>query len=79
MGKIIELKCHDNVFDIDKIGIASTIKVRVIQAMIQIERPIGWGFEKIKNLALEIRNIEMYNLAVKKRLLITKNKWHNIR
>jgi hypothetical protein len=40
--------------------------------MIQIERPTGWGIERVKYLAHEIKNIETYNLTVKQRLSITK-------
>ena len=72
------VECYEKVFDIDMNGIVSTIKVRIVQAMIQIERPTGWGIERIKYLANELKNIENYNSTVKQRLSITKIKWQNI-
>jgi hypothetical protein len=39
--------------------------VKVIQAMIQIERPIGWTINNIRKIALDLKNIEIYNSAFK--------------
>ena len=55
------------------------IKVRVIQAMIQIERPTGWGIERVRKLALELKCIEIYNGAVKSTKDVTKIKWEPIK
>ena len=38
---------YEDVFKIDKSGNISMIKVRLIQAMIQIVRPQGWNMERI--------------------------------
>ena len=40
------------------------IKVRLIQAMIQIARPVAWGVGRIKGLALELKCIELYNSVI---------------
>jgi hypothetical protein len=43
--KIME---YDNIFMIGERGMLSKIKIRVIQEMIQIERPVNWTIERIK-------------------------------
>ena len=55
------------------------IKVRVIQAMIQIERPSGWGIERFRKVALELKCIEIYNAAVKVKKDVTKTKWEPVK
>jgi hypothetical protein len=42
-------------------GYLSKVKMKIIQLMIQIERPRGWTIERIKEIANEINNIELYN------------------
>ena len=37
---VSQVECYDDVF-------ISIIKVRIIQSMIQIERPMGWNMENI--------------------------------
>ena len=36
------------------------IKVRVVQAIIQIERPTNWVIENLRRLAIELKMIEIY-------------------
>ena len=55
---------YENVFRIGNIANLSKLKVRLIQAMIQIERPINWTMEKIIKIANDIKNIEIYNAKV---------------
>ena len=57
---------YDNLFRIGNKGNVSKIKMKIIQGMIQIERPYGWTIEKIKEIAYDIRNIEMYNSTINK-------------
>ena len=56
---------YDNLFRIGNKGNVSKIKMKIIQGMIQIERPYGWTIEKIKEIAYDIRNIELYNSTIK--------------
>ena len=74
-----EVKGYEDVFRIENVSIVSVIKVRVIQAMIQIERPVGWNQENIRKLAIEVKMIEIYNSVVKGKLEATKRKWGTIR
>ena len=61
---------YDNLFRIGNKGNVSKIKMKIIQGMIQIERPYGWTIEKIKEIAYDIRNNELYNSTIKKIKLI---------
>ena len=56
---LIPLKSF-SVFTIDNNRIISMIKVRVIQAMIQIVRPTAWGVGRVRGLAMELNCIEIY-------------------
>ena len=53
-------KKKKKVFTIDDNRIISMIKVRVVQAMIQIARPVAWGVGRIRALVLELKCIELY-------------------
>ena len=52
---------YDNVFRIGNVENVSKIKLKIIQGMIQIERPKCWTIEKINEIANENRCIELYN------------------
>jgi hypothetical protein len=69
---------YDNIFMIGGIGALSIIKMRLIQEMIQIERPVNWTMEKIVTVVNEIRYIEMYNATLSNKLEKTKRKWDKI-
>ena len=49
--KIME---YDNIFMIGERGVLSKIKIRVIQEMIQIERPVNWAIERIQKIVDEM-------------------------
>ena len=74
-----EVKGYEDVFRVENVGTISVIKVRVIQAMIQIERPVGWTQEKVRKLAIEVKIIEIYNSVAKGKLDATRRKWGAIR
>ena len=67
--------CYEDVFIIDRSGAISMIKVRVIQTMIQIIRPIGWTIDRVRKLAQDIKCIELYNCAVYHKNERHKNRW----
>ena len=50
----------------------------MIQAMIQIARPTGWGMGRVRGLALEIKCIELYNSVAKGKKEITGISWQNV-
>jgi hypothetical protein len=55
---------YDNVFRIGNIGKVSKVKMKIIQGMIQIDRPICWTIERINDIAKEIGCIELYNIKL---------------
>jgi hypothetical protein len=70
-----KIKDYDDIFRIGKMGVLSKIKIRVIQEMIQIERPVNWAREKIQKIANEIKCLELYNATMINKLENTKRKW----
>jgi hypothetical protein len=52
---------YENILVIGEIGVLNKIKIRVIQGMIQIDRPVNWSKDSILKLANDIKWIEMYN------------------
>ena len=52
---------YEDIFKIGNMGSASKVKIKVIQGMIQVERPRNWSIDNIKKITSEIKNIELYN------------------
>ena len=52
---------YESVFKVEQCRIISKLKVRVIQAIIQIERPVGLIIEQIATLTNELKRIKIYN------------------
>ena len=69
---------YDGVFEIGNLDILTKIKIRVIQAMIQVERPINWSIENVKKIVNELKGIEIYNSKIGKKIEVTRRKWDNI-
>ena len=59
---------YDDVFVIGDVGVLSKVKMKVIQEMIQIERPVNWSMENIERIANELKNVESYNSAKKNKV-----------
>ncbi len=57
---------YDGVFEIGNLDTLTKIKIRVIQAMIQVERPINWSIENVKKIVNELKGIEIYNSKIRK-------------
>ena len=56
---------YEDVFTIDDNRIISMIKIRVVQAMIQVTRPTAWLMSRVKGKAMELKCIELYNATIK--------------
>ena len=52
---------YKDLYNIDNCAHVCKVKMKIIQEMIQIERPIGWSIERINLISNDIRRIEMYN------------------
>ena len=51
---------HD-IFSTDDCSQVCKVKIKIIQEMIQIERPVGWNIERINLISKDIKRIELYN------------------
>jgi hypothetical protein len=49
--------------------------MKIIQEMIQVERPVNWSIENVKKIVNEIKNIELYNAAILGKLEVAKRGW----
>ena len=68
--------CSDEyVFVIGDIVVVSKVKMKIIQEMIQVERPVNWSIENVKKIVNEIKNIELYNAAILGKLEVAKGGW----
>ena len=70
-----EVLCYEDVFKIVESGVVSKVKMKVIQEMIQVERPVNWSIENVKKIINEIKNIELYNSVIIGKLEEVKEKW----
>jgi exonuclease III len=66
----------EDIFDFNNGPIENGLKIKLINELIQIDRPMYWTKEKILNIATEMKNIEKY-IAIKnnKNLLAFDKKW----
>ena len=74
-----EVKRYEDVFSVEGNRIISMLKVRVVQELIQIERPRGWIMENTRKLAFDLKRIEIYNSAAKHKIEETKGRWDLIK
>ena len=56
---------YQDVFDVDDCAHVCKVKMKIIQGMIQIERPRGWNIDQINLISNEIKKIELYNKLCK--------------
>jgi hypothetical protein len=56
---------YKDVFEIGNKASLNKIKIRIIQGMIQMERPKNWTMDNIIKLANEINRIEIFNTKKK--------------
>jgi hypothetical protein len=52
---------YQDIFNIDECAHVCKVKMKIIQEMIQIERPSGWNLNHINVLSNDIKRIELYN------------------
>ena len=52
---------YKDIYHIDDCAHVCKVKMKIIQEMIQIERPSGWNIERINRISNEIKRIEIYN------------------
>ena len=59
IGHVHRVNTYEDVLTIDNNRIISMIKVRTIQAIIQVMRPVAWSKGRIRGLAIELKCIEL--------------------
>ena len=52
---------YQDIYNIDVCAHVCKVKMKIIQEMIQIERPRGWNLEQINLISMDIKKIELYN------------------
>jgi len=70
-----QINKYEDIYATDKIGPLSIIKMKIVQEFIQIERPVNWCKERVKQLIINLRNIELLNLSNKTKT--ESSKWKN--
>ena len=56
----------------------SFVKVKIIQQLIQIERPMNWNQDKLHTIIREVINIEQYNSNVSRSTEKFNVKWSHM-
>jgi hypothetical protein len=69
---------YDDVYKVSKSPEIALVKIRVIQAMIQIERPQSWSNENLSVLVRDILNTERYNNNRIGKMEYFKKRWSNL-
>ena len=52
---------YQDIYKISECAHVCKVKMKIIQEMIQIERPGGWNLEMINLISNDIKKIEVYN------------------
>ena len=73
-----KIETYQDVYLIPNISAISTVKMKIIQEMIQIKRPTGWTMETIRKIAMEMKNIELYNSKTNNSIDKMRRKWNII-
>jgi hypothetical protein len=60
---------YDDVYVTTSSAGTTLIKIKLIQELIQIERPKNWGIDNLKQMITKLTNIEKYN-SIKSRTMI---------
>ena len=58
------INVYQDIYNIDDCAHVCKVKMKIIQEMIQIERPSGWNLEQIRIISKELKNIELYNSKI---------------
>jgi len=66
---------YEDIFITENLSILSTIKMKIVQEFIQIERPKGWSITRIENLIMSIRDTELYNAKIYNKAKQTQLLW----
>ncbi len=65
----------EDIFQACELSCTNMIKIKIIQELIQIERPINWNREKLLSLVRELICIERYNANLSRSNIKFNLKW----
>jgi hypothetical protein len=66
---------YDDVFKVNDNNSTILIKIKIIQELIQIERPKNWNTQSITEIIYQLMNTEKYNAIIAKNIVKHNNKW----
>jgi exonuclease III len=69
---------YENVYTPGKTPALCMIKIRIIQELIQIERPKNWTEENIQKICIDLLKIEKYNASITRTIPKFLTKWKSI-
>jgi hypothetical protein len=72
------VKKYEEVFQTCQLPGICTVKMKIIQEMIQVEKTVNWNGEKPEMIIREIIKIEKYNATVTRTIVKFKIKWNSI-
>ena len=73
-----KIQNYEDIYITQDISALSTVKMKIIQEMIQIQRPMGWSMDNVEKIAKEMKNIELYNSKANNNFDKTRKKWNKI-
>jgi len=71
-----KLDHYEDLFKIELVPILMTIKLKLVQELIQIIRPTNWSINRTQNLIIQLRKMEMNNVGNNNNYKIRK-RWEN--
>jgi hypothetical protein len=70
------IKKYEEVFQTCELPGTTIVKMKIIQEMIQVERPKSWNSERLETVVRELINMEKYNANVSRSTLKFGRKWN---
>jgi hypothetical protein len=72
------LNSFDDIYKTSENAEIVLIKIKVIQSLIQIERPSNWSENNLKKIVKDIVDVEKYNHSVNGKMLMYEQKWSKV-
>jgi ribosomal protein L32 len=67
---------YENVFKTCDTAAICLVKMRIIQSLIQIERPVNWNRGNIVDIIKNLMNTEKYNACISRTIIKFETKWN---
>ena len=66
--RVKQLSEYKDIYEVDDNTQACKVKIKIIQELIQINRPRSWNLENINSIDRNIKAMEKYNKMLKKQI-----------